>query len=310
MTLSNEQYEKDATVLRKAMEGWGTNEEAIIELVTKRSNADRQEIAKFYKSSYGKDLIEDLKDELDDEVKEIVVGMFRTPVDYDCYQLNKAIKGIGTDESVLVEIIGSRSNSTLKAIKNRYKELFELELEKEVEDEVGGDLKRLLLSLLQCNRSEETNIDEEKLTKDLKDLYDAGEGSWGTEESTFNKIFALRSPAELKYIATEYEKCLEKTLFVVIDSEFGGDMKDLLKTVLHSLLNPVDFFACKINDAVKGMGTKDQLLMRVFVSRDEIDLKKIKEHYADKFGKTLYEIVKDECSGDYKNLLLGIAASD
>ena len=61
-------------------------------------------------------------------------------------------------------------------IKKRFKELYKKELEEEVADECGGDLKRLLVSILQCNRSETTEIDENKLIKDLKDLYDAGEG--------------------------------------------------------------------------------------------------------------------------------------
>lgn len=308
--LGAEQYEKDAAVLRKAMEGWGTDEEPIIKLVTSRSNADRQEIAKFYKSSYGRDVLADLKDELGGEVKEVIVGMFRTPIDYDCYELEKAMKGVGTHEDVLIEIIGTRTTTQLKAIKERYKELFSKDLEKEVEDECGGDLKRFLLSLLQCNRSEETNIDEEKLNKDLEDLYKAGEGTWGTDESVFNKIFALRSPSELRYINNEYFKCCDKNLKEVVESEFGGDMKKLLVTVLHSLLNPADFFATKIREATKEMGTNDSQLIRILVSRDEVDLKDIKHYYKERYGNTLYEVIKDECGGDYKNLLLGIARSD
>lgn len=308
--LGAEQYEKDAAVLRKAMEGWGTDEEPIIKLVTSRSNADRQEIAKFYKSSFGRDVIEDLKDELGGEVKEIIVGMFRTPVDFDCYELQKAMKGVGTNEDVLIEIIGTRPTSQLKAIKERFKVLFNKDLEKEVEDECSGDLKRLLLSLLQCNRSEETNLDEEKLNNDLADLYKAGEGTWGTDESVFNKIFTLRSPAELRYINEEYFKCCDKDLIEVIKSEFGGDMKKLLIAVLHSLISPSDYFATKIRDATKGFGTNDAQLIRIMVSRDEVDLKNIKVFYQKRYGHSLYECIKDECSGDYKKLLLGIAATD
>jgi hypothetical protein len=308
--LSSEQYEKDAAVLREAMKGWGTNEESIIKLVTSRSNADRQEILKFYKSSFGRDLIEDLADELGGEVKKVVIGMFRTPVDYDCYELQRAMKGVGTQEEVLIEIIGSRPTSTLKQIKERYLELFKVDLEKEVEDECGSDLKRLLISLLQCNRSETTNIDEGKLDKDVKDIYEAGEGTLGTDESVFNKIFTNRSPAELRFINEEYYKLCGKSLAQVIESEFGGDIARLLKTVLHSILNPADFFACKIREACKGMGTNDDQLIRILISRDEIDLKQIKEIYKQRFEKTLFEEIKDETGGDYKNLLLGIARND
>jgi len=310
MSLSDEQYEQDAKTLYEAMEGWGTDEEPIILLTINRSNADRQQILKFYKSSYGEDAFKKLEDELGGDLKKVVLGMFRTPLDYDCYELNKAMKGGGTDEEALIEIIATRNNETLAAIKDRYKELFDTDLEAEIADETSDDLKRILVSLLQCNRSEETEIDEEKLNKDLADLYEAGEGSWGTDESTFNKIFVNRSRAELRYINDEYFKACGKSLKEVVESEFGGDIKKCLVTCLHALLNQSDYFASRIYDACKGMGTKDDQLIRVMVSRDEIDMKEIKDIYKNKYEKTIYEQISDECSGEYKNILLGIAKTD
>jgi len=308
--LSAEQYEKDAATLKKAMDGWGTDEAPIIELTAKRSNADRQQIIKFYKSCYGKDLIEELDDELGGDLKKVVLGMFKTPVDYDCSELHKAMKGMGTDEDTLIEILATRSNSQIQEIKKRFKELYNKDLEAEVMDECGGDLKRLLVSILQCNRSEETNIDSDKLHKDLKDLYEAGEGQLGTDESVFNKIFTLRSPSELRYINKEYLKHTGRSLFEVIDDEFGGDMKKLLKTILHAMINTTDYFAERIRGACKGLGTNDAVLIRCMVTRDEIDLKDIKAMYPKKFGLTLYEEIKDETSGDYKKILLAIAQTD
>jgi len=303
-------YEADAKVLKEAMDGWGTDEEPIILLTVKRSNADRQEILKYYKSSYGEDLFKELNSELGGDLRKVVLGMFRTPVDYDCYELYNAMSGGGTDEGTLIEIIGSRTNYDLGEIKIRFKEIFDKDLEEEIMDECSGDLKRLLVSLLQCNRSEETEPDEEKCNKDLADLYEAGEGTWGTDESVFNKIFTNRSPAELRFINNEYFKACGRTLREVVDDEFGGDMKDLLKTVLHAILNPADYFATRINKACSGLGTNDNDLIRVMISRDEIDMPEIKEIYKEKYQKSLYEEIDDECGGDYKKILLGIAATD
>lgn len=304
--LSQEQHRKDAEVLRKAMKGWGTDEEPIIEISSRRSNADRQAIVKEYKTLYGRDAIADLEDELGGDLGRTIQAMYKTPLDYDCSELYKAMKGAGTDEDTLIEIIGSRSNSMLKAIKLRYKELYKLDLEAHVVSETSGDLKKLLVSLLQCNRDETTQLDTNKLDQDLQKLYDAGEGQWGTDESVFNMIFATRSGAELEYINTKYAQNCGKNLFKVIDSEFSGDMAKLLKTVLMAHINPPEYFADRIYYACKGLGTNDKVLIRVLVSRDEIDLKQINKVYIQKYHKTLVEQIKDECSGDYKNLLIAI----
>ena len=308
--LSEEQYKKDAAVLKKAMEGWGCNENEIVNLCTARNNADRLKIADIFKNVYNKDLIKELESELSGDVKKTVIGMFRSFLDYDCHELMAAMKGVGTDEDALIEIIGSRDCKQLVKIKERFKELFKIDLIEEVKDETSGDLQKLLVALLECNRRQDDIIDESKLNKDIANLFDAGEGTWGTDESTFIKIFAQRSHAELRYINNEYYKCCGTSLKDVVESEFSGDTKNLLITILHSILNPVDFFATKIRNACKGMGTDDTTLIRVLVSRDEIDLKDIKAIYHEKFDLTLYDEIKDETSGAYKNILMGIAMTD
>lgn len=44
------------------------------------------------------------------------------PAEYDAYQLRKAVKGLGTDEDVLIEILCTRSNAQLKEVIRVYKE--------------------------------------------------------------------------------------------------------------------------------------------------------------------------------------------
>lgn len=57
---------------------------------------------------------------------------------------------------------------------------------------------------------------------------------------------------------------------------------------------------------MKGTGTDEETLMRIIVSRCEIDLGGIKREYQDFYGKTLYDSVKKETSGDFKNALLAL----
>lgn len=310
MSLSDDQYEKDAATLRKAMEGWGTDEGPIIELTAKRTNADRQKIMKFYKTCYGRDCLKDLQDELSGDLKRCVIAMFKTPVDYDTELIHGAMKGMGTDEELLIEIICSSTPSHLEKIKKRFEELYKKTLESELEDELSGDLQRLMIAYIAGGKSDDTTVNKEKCDIDVKNLYEAGEGQWGTDESAFIKIFSLRSPAEIRYIDKAYAKYCGKSLYEVVSDEFSGDIKKALKTILHVTINPTDFFTERIKKACKGLGTDEDALTRVFVRRDEIDLKDIKKLYLEKYQITLYQEISDECSGDYKKILLQIAATD
>lgn len=45
---------EDGTALRTAMKGFGTDEQAIIDILTRRNNAQRQQISKFFTEEYGR----------------------------------------------------------------------------------------------------------------------------------------------------------------------------------------------------------------------------------------------------------------
>ena len=125
---SEDVYLKAAEELRKAMEGFGTDEESLIRTVTAHKTQDRLKIKKAYQEKYQKDLIEDLKSELSGKFEDAMVALFKEPVEYDTECLYYAMKGAGTDESTLIEIISSRPNWLLQKIKLKYKELYNKEL--------------------------------------------------------------------------------------------------------------------------------------------------------------------------------------
>ena len=87
------------------MKGFGCDEKAIINICTGRTNAQRLEIVKAYKASYGRDLIADLKSELHGKFEDAMIALFTDPIEYDADELRKAMKGLGTSEDTLIEII-------------------------------------------------------------------------------------------------------------------------------------------------------------------------------------------------------------
>lgn len=102
------------------MKGFGTDEDEIIEILTTRSNQQRQMMRKYFTDQLGRDLIDDLKSELGGTFEDVIVGLMLTPEEYLCKQLNQAMDGIGTEERTLVEIICTKTNEEMKKLVDVY----------------------------------------------------------------------------------------------------------------------------------------------------------------------------------------------
>lgn len=103
------------------MKGLGTDEKAIIEIMGRRSFEQRTKIVLQFKTMYGKDLIKEFKSELSGHFYECVEALCYSPEDFDAMQLRKAVKGAGTDEDALIEILCSRTNEQIRKVKEAYK---------------------------------------------------------------------------------------------------------------------------------------------------------------------------------------------
>jgi len=79
-----------------------------------------------------------------------------------------------------------------------------------------------------------------------------------------------------------------------------------LQTILQFVLRPYDFWAEKLHNAMAGLGTDDNTLRRVIISRCEIDLANVAEVFGKRYGKgkTLKSWIEDDTSGHYQKLLL------
>jgi hypothetical protein len=294
----------DVEALRKAMEGWGTDEATLIKIIANRTNAQRQAIKQQYKATYGRDLVEDLKKETGGKLEDAFVALFTEPIEYDADTLRAGMKGLGTNEDTLIEIISSRSGPQINAIKNCYKTKYNRDLEEDVKKETSGTLQKILISLLQGKRSANRNPNPAQCQQIAKEIFDAGEAKLGTDESTFNKYFGTLSPWELACVAQNYHKLTGHTILDAIDKEMHGDSKKAYRSIVYATLSPSEYFATRVHEAIKGVGTKDRLLMRVLITRDEIDMPTIKQYYKQLYGKDMVQDIKNDISGDYQKLMV------
>lgn len=302
----DETVEGDADKIHNYLKEKGKEDE-FIKFICNKTNAQRQGIKKQFLKQFGKELSDYITKKLTGNYKDCVIALFDSPIEYYAKQINKSVKGLGTDDDALIELVATRPPWQFEAIRQTYKQIIEKDLIKDVEGDTSGAYRNLLVALLQGGRSENPYPNEKQCIKIAEELFESGENKRGTDNEVFVKHFSMRSPAELAMIAYFYELNHGNSLVNAIEKEFSGDMKKLLTTIYNALINQAEYFARRVNKAVKGMGTKNNLLIRVLVSRSEIDMPQIRAYYKKIFNKDMVEDIKDDTSGDYQLLLEQLA---
>uniref|UniRef100_A0A671RIL6 Annexin n=1 Tax=Sinocyclocheilus anshuiensis TaxID=1608454 RepID=A0A671RIL6_9TELE len=293
---------RDVEVLRKAMKGFGTDENAIIELLGTRSNKQRVPLKAAYKTTYGKDLVSDLKSEVKGDFEDLVLAMLKAPAHFDASELKEAISGAGTDEACLIEILSSRSNAEILEINKVYKAEYGKSLEDAISSDTSGHFRRLLVSLSQVQTF--ISFGNRYMFSVLQKLHAAGENKVGTDESQFNAILCARSKPHLRQVFHEYQQMCGKDIEKSICSEMSGNVESGMVAVVKCIKNTAAYFAERLHKAMQGVGTKDRTLIRIMVSRSEVDMLDIRQEYLRQYGKSLYTAISGDTTGDYKKLLL------
>lgn len=279
--------EKDVNDLNEALKEKGT-EEKIVEIICNRKNSERQEIIEKFRSAYGKELVDELKSKLSGGLKELILGLMMTSVDYDVEQLYLSMKGAGTDEDLLSEIVATRTSAQLAKIVERYPTLKGESLSEAISGDTSKEYKNLLLAMISGKRSENPYPNTKKMLNVIKELKEGKDGK--IAKDNFVKYFANCSYGEICTICRLFERTYNVNMVDFINKELNGDFRDLLIIILKYISDSGKFFAEKINKFEK----KD--VMRILISRSEVDMDDIRDAYKDLYKKELVEDIKEKYS--------------
>ncbi|XP_063167646.1 annexin A4 [Candoia aspera] len=248
--------------------------------------------------------MDDLKSELSGKFEKVIIGLMTPITLYDVEELKRAMKGAGTDEGCLAEILASRTNEEIRRINDTYKRHYGTSLEKDIVSDTSSMFQRVLVSLATGNRDESPHVDQGLVQQDAQCLYEAGEKKWGTDEGQFVTILCSRSRNHLLRVFDEYKNIAKKDITESIKSEMSGDLEDALLAIVKCMRNKTAYFAERLYRSMKGLGTDDDTLIRVMISRCEIDMIDIKAEFKRTYGKSLHSFIKGDTSGDYRKILL------
>jgi len=96
----------------------------------------------------------------------------------------------------------------------------------------------------------------------------------------------------LRQVFQQYTASYGKTFEEVIKSEFSFWVKKGLLAIVRCANDAPGFFAKRLHKSMVGAGTNDRALIRLVVTRSEVDMADIKVAFEQNFNKTLEAVIK------------------
>ncbi|KAB8556624.1 hypothetical protein FH972_025660 [Carpinus fangiana] len=306
--VANVDTSRDADALRGAMKGFGTDEATLIRvLVAVPDPVIMANLRQTYSQRLSRDLIKDIQGETSGYFEEGLVALVRGPLAQDVYNLNDAIKGAGTKEAVLNDVLLGRSNADIHAIKAEYQKTYHRSLEADVKGDLSMKTERLFEMVLAGQRAEESApVIPQQLERDVTEIHSATEGTkFGANQISVCEILCYRSDGQIRAISQEYERRYRRPLGEVIKKEFSGHMEDAFVRQLRLAEDRAMEDAVSLEATMAGPGTKDRLLINRLARAhwNKQHMGQIRGAYKHKYKKELVSRVEGETSSHYKSLL-------
>lgn len=145
----------------------------------------------------------------------------------------------------------------------------------------------------------------QKATEDAEFLYSKGQGKWGTDEKNIFKLICASPPQHVQAISKIYADKYGYTLLKAMEKELSGNVRMGTLHLIGMKVKPYEAVASAIKSACAGIGT-DELLLTCCIIRYQNILKDVMTAHIELFGKTVHDRVREETSGNYKDVLLEI----
>lgn len=213
----------------------------------------------------------------------------------DTQKLYKAMKGFGTDEKTLIDILCSKDPVQMHILREHYNRKHR-DLIQHIKSEVSGNFEEGLVAICMG-----------PLDQDCKVLHDAVSGP-GTDEEMLNDVLLGRSNADLKAIKARYQATYYSrpghngSLALDVGNDLSGNTKRLFDIVLEASRMeesaPIDSKEVEkdttdLYRATEGKnGTDVMLVCDIMARRSNAHIGAIAYTYEKRFKKTLEHVIK------------------
>jgi annexin A7/11 len=224
----------DVYLLHRAMDGLGTHEDLLTEILVGRNNAEMDALKYAYKQKYNKDLLAAVQGELSMKTERmfnmVLTGrrdeenmmVDRGRIGQDVQQLYNASAGrMGTDEIAVCGILLSRSDNYLRQLNDAYRQAYRASIPDMIKSEFSGHMKEGLLHAV------EGAIDRAVRDANLLEASMAGLGT--KDERLAYRIVRMHWDRQhMQRVKQVYAQLHHKDLIKRIKGETSGDFERIL----------------------------------------------------------------------------------
>ncbi|KAL2145734.1 hypothetical protein VTI28DRAFT_6429 [Corynascus sepedonium] len=157
---------QDVYLLDKALNRMGTDEDTLMDVLLGRSNADVRAIVAEYNRTTRRDLLTDIKEDVDDSLfrlcsmvlaatrAEDAAPVLAHDIDAKVTELQRATEGmIGANAIAVAQIFASSNAAQINAMTEAYQRKYHRSLESVIEKEFRGDMEDALLRMLMAAKN-------------------------------------------------------------------------------------------------------------------------------------------------------------
>lgn len=229
---------------------------------------------------------------------------FNPNVDVD--RLYRAMKGLGTRDSELVDIFGSRTRRERVVIADLYRQKYGIELAQAIRSETSGDYRDLILMLLK------------PLDVLLAELaHDAVHGV-GTKDLQLIDIITQFVGPEMDMMKAAYQRLFGKALAKDVEGDTSGSYQKVLLRCIENRRTPIgvvrDVVSAQV-DAVRfykagegRLGTNEDFYIDALTMYSAEYIQLMSTQYKKSYGCTIISAIESETSGHFRDALIALAS--
>lgn len=276
--------EADCGAMKEAMDGWGTDEMALIRLICSKTPKQMMDVNMKFAELYEKDLLHRVESETSGNFQATLQGCIRHPMEQLAHSVRYCLKGWGTDDRGLITLLVHLPDFKKTALIREYAKLFSRDLIDDIKSDTSGSYERALCSLVRPAPA----IWAEALKGAMKGL--------GTSDELLINFLVIAKD-EMSEVRKAFSLATGEYLTDWIEGETSGDYKKTLVNLVqrnsddHISLLPL-YWAQRCRDAVGDVET----LKNVLVSMPAVALQRGTENFQTVYGKNLREDIEAKCS--------------